>query len=60
MRRCLHVLAPFHQGLSETGFTEGTNIAVEYRWAFGEYEKLPVLAADLVADILITLSYVYC
>jgi putative tryptophan/tyrosine transport system substrate-binding protein len=43
-----HLLAAFHKGLSKAGFVEGTNIAVEYRWAFGEYEKLPALATDLV------------
>src|SRR5215475_62997 len=43
-----HLLAAFHKGLSEVGFVEGTNIVVEYRWALGEYEKLPALAADLV------------
>ena len=43
-----HVLAAFHKGLSDAGFIEGTNVAVEYRWALGEYEKLPTLAADLV------------
>src|SRR5690242_7023583 len=43
-----HVLAAFHTGLGEAGFVEGKNTAVEYRWAFGEYEKLPALAADLV------------
>jgi len=43
-----HELAAFHKGLSEEGFIEGTNIVVEYRWAIGEYEKLPALAADLV------------
>src|SRR5262249_22315269 len=43
-----HVLAAFHQGLSDAGFVEGKNIAVEYRWALGEYAKLSALAADLV------------
>jgi putative tryptophan/tyrosine transport system substrate-binding protein len=43
-----HLLTAFHKGLSEVGFVEGTNIVVEYRWALGEYEKLPALAAELV------------
>jgi putative tryptophan/tyrosine transport system substrate-binding protein len=52
-------LAAFLRGLAESGFVEGRNVAVEYRWAEEHYERLPTLAADLVrrrVDVIASLS----
>src|SRR5438046_1737083 len=41
-------LTAFRRGLNETGFAEGRNILMEYRWADGQYHRLPAMAAELV------------
>ena len=43
-----HLVAAFRQGLAEGGFVEGQNVAIEFRWAGGNYSRLPALAAELV------------
>ena len=49
--------AAFHLGLKEAGFVEGQNVRLEYRWAQGQYDRLPALVAELLrhpVDVLVT------
>ena len=52
-----HLVAAFLLGLSQTGYVEGQNVVIEYRWAEGRYDQLPALATELVrrpVDVLVT------
>jgi hypothetical protein len=42
-----HFVPAFHRGLKEAGFVEGQNVAVEYRWAYGQYDRMPELAKPI-------------
>ena len=44
-----NLVGPFREGLRELGYVEGQNVAIEYRWAEGQYERFPAVVAELLA-----------
>jgi ABC-type uncharacterized transport system substrate-binding protein len=51
-----HIISAFRQGLRDSGFVEGQNVAIAYRWANGQYDRLPALAADLVQHQVVAIA----
>ena len=45
----VHLVEAFRRGLKEGGFTDGENVVIQFRWARGDYSRLPALAADLLS-----------
>ena len=43
-----YLIAAFRQGLSEAGYVEGRNVAIEYRWSEGQYDRLPAMVSELL------------
>ena len=55
-----HMLAAFHSGLREVGYIEGRNVGIVYRYADGQYDRLPVLAAELVRSQVDCIAVLSC